>query len=129
MARMPRARARCAAAAMASASATVLAIGFSHSTCLPASSAAMEISACESPGVHTSMSCTSSRPSRARQPVSVAAKPYRCAAAAVAAGSRPHSTASTGRSGRPNTCGAVRQACEWAAPMNAYPAMPTPRTG
>ena len=75
MERTPRAWARAAAAAMASASATELAIGFSHSTCLPASSAATEISACESPGVHTSMSWTSSRSSSACQSVSVLANP------------------------------------------------------
>ena len=75
MERTPRDWARPAAAAMASASGTVLASGFSHSTCLPASSAATEISACESPGVHTSMSWTSSRFSRARQSVSTSANP------------------------------------------------------
>ena len=48
------AMARAAASAMASASATVLASGFSHSTCLPASSAATAISACVSPGEQTS---------------------------------------------------------------------------
>ena len=58
------AAARSAAAAIASASSSVLASGFSHSTCLPASSAAMATSACPSPGVHTSTSCTSSRLTR-----------------------------------------------------------------
>ena len=44
--RTPRARAASAAATIASASATVLASGFSHRTCLPASNAAIAISAC-----------------------------------------------------------------------------------
>ncbi len=62
---------------IASASARVLASGFSHSTCLPASSAAMATSAWLTPGVHTSTSCTSSRLIRACQSVSVAAQPSR----------------------------------------------------
>ncbi len=119
MARTPRAAARSAAAAIASASARVLASGFSHSTCLPASSAAMATSAWNSPGVQMSTSCTSSRLTRARQSVSVAAQPSRSAAARTAAAFRPHSAAMAGRSGRSNTCGTVRQAWEWAAPMNA----------
>ena len=79
----------------------------------------MATSACSSPGVHTSTRCTSSRLIRACQSVSAAAQPSRAAVVRTAAASRPHSTAMPGRSGRSNTCGAVRQACEWAAPMNA----------
>ena len=119
MARTPRAAARRAAAAIASASATVLASGFSHSTWRPASKAAMAISAWLSPGVHTSMSCTSSRRSRERQSVTASAQPWRAAAARTFAASRPHTAAMTGRSGRLKARGASRQARECAAPMNA----------
>jgi hypothetical protein len=73
--RTPRALARAAAAAIARASGTVVASGFSHSTCWPASRAAMAISACASPGAQMSMSCTSRRPIRARQSGSAAAQP------------------------------------------------------
>ena len=83
------ARACSAAATIASASATVLASGFSHSTCLPASSAAMAISACVSPGVQTSTRSMSSRATRACQTVSVVSQPSRSAAAATWSASRP----------------------------------------
>ena len=77
---------------MASASATVLASGFSHSTCLPASSAAMAISACESPGVHTSMSCTSSRLDQGA-PVGLGGRPAVAARRGRAPPPRPGRTA------------------------------------
>ena len=81
-----------AAAAIASASATVLASGFSHSTCLPAASAAIAISAWVSPGVQMSTRSTSAaldqrRASRSR----VSAQPSRPAASAVRSASRPQS--------------------------------------
>ena len=119
MLRTPAARARSAAATMARASATVLANGFSHRTCLPASSAAMAISACVSPGVQTSTSATSSRASSCFQSVSTDRQPSFWAAAATAVASRPQSTARSGRSGRSKNRLAVRQAWEWAAPMKA----------
>ena len=73
---------RSATSVIATASSTVLASGFSQSTCLPASSAAMAISACVSPGVHTSTSWTSSRAMSARQSVSTLPQPRRRAASA-----------------------------------------------
>jgi hypothetical protein len=119
MLRTPFARALCAAATIARASSTVLASGFSHSTCLPASRAAIAISACVSPGVQMSTSATSARSITRRQSVSVLRQPMRSAAAAVAVALRPHSAARSGRSGRSKNRPAVRQACEWAAPMKA----------
>ena len=119
MLRTPRAAARSAAATMARASSTVLASGFSHSTCLPASSAAIAISACVSPGEQTSTSPTSSRVSSARQSVSTDRHPSFSAAAAALSLSRPHRTARSGCSGRSKNRPAVRQAWEWAAPMKA----------
>jgi hypothetical protein len=89
-----------AAATIRSASATELASGFSQSTCLPASSAAIAISAWVSPGVQMSTTWTSSRSITRRQSVSVSAQPSRPAAAAVATGSRPQSTFIAGASGR-----------------------------
>jgi hypothetical protein len=115
----PRARARRAAATIALASSTLLASGFSHSTCLPASSAATAISACVSPGVQMSTSCTSSRVSRFFQSVSTERQPSFAAAARAAVSSRPQSTAISGSSGRSKNRPAVRQACECAAPMKA----------
>ena len=80
----------------------VLASGFSHSTCLPASRAAMAISAWVSPGVHTSTRSMSSRATRACHDVSVDSQPSRSAAAAtplgVAAGDGGH--AGDGAAGR-----------------------------
>ena len=119
MDRTPRLAARAAAAVIASASASVLASGFSHSTCLPASRAAMAISAWVSPGVQMSTSCTSSRSITACQSVSTCRQPYRRAAARVAAPSRPASTVIRGRSGTSNAWPTVAQAREWAAPMKA----------
>ena len=58
-----RAAARSAVATIARASSTVLASGFSHSTCLPASSAATAISAWVSPGEQTSTSTSTARSS------------------------------------------------------------------
>ena len=98
-----RARAaRSAAAAIASASATVLASGFSQSTCLPASSAAIAISAWVSPGVQMSTRSMSSR-SMTRAPVGLASTPSRAApaASATAAGvAAARARVSSGRSGR-----------------------------
>src|SRR6478752_4237025 len=127
MARTPWARARSAAAVMASASATVLASGFSHSTCLPASRAAMAISAWVSPGVQMSMTSMSSRATTSRQSVALSAQPRRAAASAARAASRPTTTAISGWTGRAKKWGAVRQACEWALPMNACPIIATRR--
>ena len=59
----------------------VFASGFSQSTCLPACSAAMAISAWLSPGVQMSTRSMSSRSTRRRQSVSFEAKPSRSAAA------------------------------------------------
>ena len=67
---------------IASASATVLANGFSHSTCLPAASAARAISAWVSPGVQMSMRSMSSR-ATSRQSVSLSCQPNRSAAVAT----------------------------------------------
>ena len=117
--RTPEARARSAAAAIASASATVLASGFSHSTCLPASRAAMAISAWVSPGVQTSTRSMSSRATSACQEVSVDSQPSRSAAAVTRAWSRPATAVIRSRSGRSKKRGALRQAWECAAPMKA----------
>lgn len=77
-------------------------------------------------GVQMSTSWTSSRAIRARQSVSAAAQPCRSAAAVTAVRSRPQIAARAGLIGRSKTCPAVRHPWEWAAPMNAYPTMPTP---
>jgi hypothetical protein len=119
MARTPLAAARSAAAAMARASSTVLASGFSHRTCLPASRAAIEISAWLEPGVQTSTRSTSSRSTSRFQSVSQAAQPSRSAAAATRARSRPQMAARRGVNGRSKKRPTVRQAWEWARPMNA----------
>jgi hypothetical protein len=119
MARTPLAAALAAAAAMARASSTVLASGFSHSTCLPASRAAIEISAWLDPGVQTSTSSTSSRSTSRFQSVSQAAQPSRRAAATTAARSRPQMATMRGANGRSKKWPTVRQAWEWALPMKA----------
>ncbi len=110
---------------MASASATELASGFSHSTCLPASNAAIAIWAWVSPGVQMSTRSTSSRVITSRQSVALEAQPSLAAAAAARSASRPTTTAISGDRGRSKKRGAVRQACEWAAPMNACPTIAT----
>jgi hypothetical protein len=117
MANTPAAAAFAAAPAIASASATVLASGFSHSTCLPASSAATAISACDEPGVTMSTRSTSSRSTTARQSVAGSAQPNRSADAAVVPASRPATTAISIGRGRSKNRGAFRHACECAAPM------------
>ncbi len=104
---------------MSSASATVLARGFSQSTCLPAWRAAIAIGACVAPGVQMSTRSTSSRAINERQSVSTAAQPSRCAAASVAASSRPQIAAIRGSTATPGWWAMVRQACECARPMNA----------
>src|SRR5690625_5140687 len=114
---------------MASASATVLAIGFSTSTCLPASSAATAISAWVSPGVQMSTTSTSSRSIARRQSVSTASQPSWAAAAVARSSSRPTSTAMCGSSGRSKNRWALRHAWEWARPMKAYPIIATPSRG
>ena len=93
----------------------------------PPASAAIAISAWLSPGVQTSINCTSSRVSSLRQSVSVSLQPSLLAAASTASAFRPHSTVIAGCSGRSKNRGALRQACEWAAPMKAYPIRPMPR--
>ena len=69
-----------AAATICSASATVFAKGFSQITCLPALSAAIAISACESPGVQISMMSISERVNNFFQSVSIPSQPRRSAA-------------------------------------------------
>ena len=108
-----------AAAVICSASSTEFARGFSHSTCLPASSAAIAISACRFPGTQMSMRSMSSRSMSRRQSVSLESQPSFVAAAATRSGSRPASAVMRGASGRSKKRGAVRHACEWAAPMKA----------
>lgn len=107
----------------------MLARGFSHNTCLPASNAAIAISACESPGVQMSTTATSSRAISLRQSVSVAAQPICSAAAAVPSADRPHNAAITGRAGRSKNADTLRQAWECTRPMKAYPTMPIPSVG
>jgi len=119
MARTPRPAARRAAAAIASASATEFASGFSHRTCLPASKAAMAISACVSPGVQMSTMSTSSRSITRVQSVSTSSQPYLSAAAFARASLRPARTDIRSRTGRSKNRGAERHAWEWAAPMKA----------
>ena len=119
IARTPAPAARSAAAAMARASSTVLASGFSQRTCLPASRAAIEISAWLDPGVQTSTRSTSSRSTSRFQSVSVAAQPSRPAAAATCSWSRPQMAARRGVEGSSKKRPTLRQACECARPMNA----------
>src|SRR5690625_3780277 len=114
---------------MASASATVLAIGFSTSTCLPASRAATAISACVSPGVQMSTTSTSSRSSTRRQSVSTDSQPSCSAAAEARSALRPTSAAMCGLRGRSKNRCALRDAWEWARPMKAYPIIATPIRG
>src|SRR3954453_3916660 len=129
MLRTPWVAAFSAATTIARASSTVFASGFSHSTCLPASSAAIAISACVSPGVHTSTRSTSSRAPSALQSVSTEAQPSRSAAAPAASALRPPRAAMSTWYGRSKKRPAVRHAWECAAPMNAYPIIPTPSLG
>jgi hypothetical protein len=89
---------------------------------------AIAISAWLSPGVQMSIMSMSSRSTRRRQSVSVEAKPSRSAAALTASGLRPATAVSSGVSGRSKNRCALRQAWAWAAPMKAYPTMPTRRT-
>jgi hypothetical protein len=86
---------------------------------LPASRAAIEISAWLDPGVQTSTSSTSSRSTSRFQSVSQADQPSRSAAAATAARSRPQMAAMRGATGRSKKWSTVRHACEWALPMKA----------
>ncbi len=105
---------------MASASATVLASGFSHRTCLPASRAAIAISAWVWPGVQTSTRSMSSRSTSARHDVSVLDHPSCDAALRDLLGvDVPRAPSSAAAAGRSKKRGAVRQAWEWAAPMKA----------
>ena len=104
---------------MARASATVLASGFSQSTCLPASRAAMAISAWVSPGVQTSTRSTSSRAMSARQSVSTLRQSKRRATSEAASTFRPPIATRSGVSAGSKKLRALRQPCEWAAPMNA----------
>ena len=97
----------------------MLASGFSHSTCLPAASAAIAMSAWLEPGVQMSTSRTSSRATSAFQSVSTDSQPSLRAAASAASRLRPHRTVIRTSSGRSKTRPAVRQAWEWAAPMKA----------
>ncbi len=88
-------------------------------------SAAIAISACSSPGCRCrSGRCRRARPAR-RQSVSVAANPNRSAAAPTASAFRPATAVSSSASGRSKNRGAFRHAWAWAAPMKAYPIMPT----
>jgi hypothetical protein len=109
---------------MVRASATELASGFSHSTCLPAASAARAICSWLSPGVQMSMRSMSSRATSSRQSVTDSSQPSRPAAAATAAGSRPATATIRALRGRSNTRFTVLHAWECAVPMNAYPTMP-----
>ena len=79
----------------------------------------MAISACESPGVHTSTSWTSSRAMSERQSVSTLPQPRRRAASPAASALRPDRATIDGASGRSKNRPAVRHACECAAPMKA----------
>ncbi len=119
MERTPDSAAFSAAAAIASASATLLASGFSQRTCLPASSASIAISAWVSPGVQMSIRSMSGRLITACQSVSTDCQPNRAATSPAAFALRPQMAASSGVMGRSKKLGALRQACEWAAPMNA----------
>jgi hypothetical protein len=110
--RTPVSFADSAASTIASASATELASGFSHSTCLPACSAAIAISACVSPGVQMSTRSTSSRAISSCQLVIASSQPSRAAAARTGSARRPTTTRIRGASGRSKNRGAVRQACE-----------------
>ena len=103
----------------------MFASGFSQKTVLPASAAAIAISAWESPGVQMSTTSMSGRATTARQSVACSSKPSLRAAAATPASSRPQTTfmrASIGRSKKRPTW---RQAFAWARPMNWYPIIAT----
>lgn len=71
------------------------------------------------PRVQTSTRPTSSRSTSRFQSVSQAGQPSLAAAAATAAWSRPQMAAIRGRSGRSKKLATLRQAWEWARPMNA----------
>src|SRR5918994_2058617 len=74
------------------------------------------------------MTSMSSRAIKSRQFVQCASQPSRAAAAATFSSSRPQIAAIFTCIGRSNTRFTVRQACECAAPMKAYPTMPTRRS-
>ena len=85
---------------------------------MPAASAAIAISSCEWPGVTMSTTSMSSRAMTSRQSVAASRQPHLSAASATASALRPTITDISIFFGRSKTLGAVRQACECAAPMN-----------
>ena len=108
-----------AAATMASASSTVLASGFSQSTCLPASSAAMAISAWVWPG-RADVDEVDVVALEQRLPRGLGGFPAEPGGGRGDLARVPAASAAIRTwSGRSKKRGAVRQACEWAAPMKA----------
>jgi hypothetical protein len=107
-----------AASRIIRASPSVPASGFSHATCFPASSIAIEGSAWTSFGVATSTSSTSGSRASERQSVVDFAQLHRRANAASSRSSRPATVRSPtvrGSSKKRFTC---PQALLWARPMN-----------
>ena len=90
-----RRRPRSAASSMRCASLASTATGFSHNTCLPASTAAMVCSAWSFTGVHIEMRSRSSRRTNSRQSVDVSSMPSCRPAASTRSGCREHSAATS----------------------------------
>ena len=78
----------------------------------------MAISACIKPGAQMSTIWMSSRAITARQSVADSAQPYLAAASATRSGSRPTRTRCS-KAGTSKKLATLRQAFEWALPMNA----------
>ncbi|MCY1234130.1 hypothetical protein D9M72_467020 [compost metagenome] len=78
----------------------------------------MAISACIQPGAQISTTWMSSRSRTERQSVADSAQPYLAAAAATCPASRPTSTFCS-KAGTSKYEATLRQAVEWALPMNA----------
>ncbi len=79
--------------------------------------------------VQMSTRSTSSRAIEARQSVSAAAQPCRSAMARTALASRPQTAARIRAARQVEDAAHGAPALEWAAPMKAYPTMPTRSVG
>ena len=110
---------RFSASMIRSAAASVMSIGFSTTTCLPASRAATAPSACTPLGVQIVTASTSSRRSTASRSVADSA-PYRAASSCALAGSR--STTATSSA----TSGSSASASAWTLPITPAPTRANP---
>ena len=126
MAMIPFCAAFLAASAMAFASSNVEAIGFSQSTCFPAFSAAMAISAWALFGVQMLTTSISGSLTMSRQSVQHFSKPKRSFASAAISGTMSQIVFKTGTAGAGQKyLGMSEYPIECAFPMNPAPTRPT----